>query len=188
MGQFTKNYFIMMVLVLFFSTSIFSVQDIQWTDPSQLLNKHRFSIMGKYIYVKHTVLGVDSQWASDLYQAHLYAINKCSGDGHQFNVDGKMVSCKHKNSIRDYKTSFCQLIHSMQAKGFDESKSIIFRGPHTILDGEHRIACCLHLGLLVPCKDFLKIGLSATFSEALIEIVQPTISQPNCAFVVPTKL
>ena len=92
MGQFTKNYFIPIVLGLFlsvFSTAIFSVQDIQWTDPSYLLNKHRFSIMGKYIYVKHTVLGVDSQWASDLYQAHLYAINKCSGDGQQFDVDWK---------------------------------------------------------------------------------------------------
>ncbi len=156
MGQLTKNYFISIILGLFlfiFSTVVFSVQDIQWTDPSHLLNKHRFSIMGKYIYVKHTVLGVDSQWASDLYQAHLYAINKCSGDGHQIDVDGKMVLCKHKNSIRDYKTSFYQLIHSMQAEGFDALKSIVFRGPHTILDGEHRVACSLWFNLLVPCKD-----------------------------------
>ena len=145
----TQIRYTMLTLLLFFP--LFA-QDIYYAQPTDLLNKHRLSIVGKYIFVKHHLLNVKSKWADEIYYAHLYAINKCSGDRHQLNPDGEMIAIQNKNNIEAYKKAFHHLITSMKSKGFDASESVIFQGANTILDGEHRLACSLYLQLLVPCK------------------------------------
>ena len=115
----TQIKYTMLTLLLFFPLL---AQDIYYAQPTDLLNKHRLSIMGKYIFVKHHLLNVKSTWANEIYHAHLYAINKCSGDGHQLNPDGEMIAIQNKNNIEAYKKAFHHLITSMKSKGFDASE------------------------------------------------------------------
>jgi len=141
-----------LALLAFFSFVTLLGQDIDYVHPTDLLNKHRFSVMGKVIFAKRRLLNAKSTWADEVYGAHLYAINQCSGDEYQLNLQEEMVSVPRKNNIDDYKKTFESLITSMRSKGFDAVRSVLFKGANTILEGEHRLACSLCLDLLVPCK------------------------------------
>lgn len=145
-----KNRFLLFVFFLTLTSPLITLT-VKYKDPSELLSKHRFSVMAKYIYAKNVFLDTHSQWAADVYYSHLFAINKCSGDNQRLNIEGKPEPVKSKNNIQEYQQSFHELINSMTRDGFDNSRSIIFEGDHTFLDGEHRLACSLYLNLKVPC-------------------------------------
>lgn len=103
-------------------------------DPLELLTPERFDLAIKYLYARHRELGVQSNWARELYHAHIRAFSGgtcCEGDGTKQNID-------------DYFRAFDGLLDAVKAGGFDPARSLvpIARG-NVLIDGAHRAAACL---------------------------------------------
>ncbi len=116
------------------------------TDPVNLINKHRFSVMAKFIYASLYDIQARTNWHKELYTEHLRYWNNCNGD------PGK-VNCNM------YLQSFENLLKSLKENGFDKQKSVIpmsymskYPGTLSIEDGEHRVGACLYYKIPVVIK------------------------------------
>jgi len=113
-------------------------------DPILLLNTNRFDLMAKYIYAKNRLLGVESDWATQLYDDHIRVFN-----GHHEN-DGS-----GKKTIFDFLKAFDLLLDGIKDNGFDESISLVpIDNQNVIIDGAHRLAACLLYNKPVHCVRF----------------------------------
>jgi len=102
-------------------------------EPRDLLNPFRFDLVAKYIYARHKILNIDSQWALRLYTEHLRVFNGIA------EPDGS-----GKTGVTEFVSSFNNTLNSIYTAGFVAKKSLIPVGHNYILlDGSHRVAACL---------------------------------------------
>lgn len=102
-------------------------------DPLELLSPNRLDLMARIIYIRHKLLGHGQEWGTQVYHNLLRSWHKDCYVG-----DGR------KNTFTDSLKHFDDLILDMQANGYQRSKGIIPHVGDTVVDGAHRLACCLY--------------------------------------------
>jgi FkbM family methyltransferase len=109
-----------------------------------LLAPARLDIMAKYLYALHHAMGTPTAWSAHVYREHLRVWNQFrEGDA------------SGKSSFEDYRESFDRLLKSMSEHGFDESMGLLpVDRDNVIIDGAHRLAAALALGLPVKVARF----------------------------------
>lgn len=94
--------------------------------------KNRFDIKIKLLYLK------DREKWSYLYFYHLLLW----GGGKIYEWDGS------KSCYSDFLTAFDTTLHSIKENGFKgKIKAILYNDDIYPIEGAHRIACCIHLGV-----------------------------------------
>ena len=112
---------------------------IEEVDPRVLLCPKRLDIAAKYLYLclqeKHR------SHAEDLYNEHIRCMTK-----------GAFIEpYSDKKSAKDFIRQFDDLYAKMQAEGYGDNFSPIpVDKNYRIMDGAHRVAVCLKLGIRVP--------------------------------------
>ncbi len=129
-------------------------------EPKVLVTPMRFDIMAKYIYAVHHELNVQSDWAVRLYDEHLHVWNNrkecCPTDIFHYYCAKEYVA---KDGIESYLRTFNTLLNSIKTDGLDTDKSIVPIGnDRSLIDGAHRVACCLVYGRPVTCEVFRDRG------------------------------
>ncbi len=112
-------------------------------DSRDLITASRLDVFSKIDYVRTYLDGYPTSWSRAIYRSYLHA-TKPSGD---FNENGT------KFSIQDYERDFIELIKSCRESGFDSSISKIPVSKRGIVDGSHRLAISLCLGLKPEVED-----------------------------------
>lgn len=114
--------------------------------PEQLLSPNRFDVAIKYSYLKYMNLGVNVNWAKQMYIDHISAFSNgkfCEGD------------FSGKGSIDKYLAVFDAIANSIRQHGFNEKDSLLpLSSEKVIIDGSHRLAACLYYKCNVPCLLF----------------------------------
>ena len=100
---------------------------------SNLLTPNRLDIVAKYLYVKYRELGIESQFANDLYLEHIKAFNGFVENDESQKI-GKEAFLK----------SFDSIIDSIKEGGFNENNIVPLAKDQTIIDGAHRVACSIY--------------------------------------------
>ena len=117
------------------------LQQITVDPRTLLLNPRRFDLIPKYIYARHRTMGVQSDWATRLYDEHLRAFN----DYNEGDRSGKIG----KQAFFD---AFHEILGSIEERGFVADESLVPVSPSgTVIDGAHRVAACAVAGRPVSC-------------------------------------
>ena len=142
-------------------------------DPLLFLNSSRFDILAKYIYGLLLLKERETSYGEDLYYNHLKVWNDCQhGDG--------------KKGIEEYKSSFKELLSSIQKEGFNPQKSKVYStADYRLINGGHRAAACILLHKPICFseggkgqtnvdykyfknkKNFVKEGLEAKYCDSI---------------------
>ena len=103
-----------------------SVQAINYVTPM------RADIMAKYVYAIFLKDNIESEWGKELYNKHIYAINKFE------------EHYPEKNNLDGFIKAFHNIIQSIREKGFNQYISTIpVDKQGNICNGAHRLAACL---------------------------------------------
>jgi hypothetical protein len=112
---------------------------VSWVPAQDLLVPQRLDLAVKLMYADWTRRQIDCDFARRLYLEHLRVFNGCvEADG-----SGKITA-------EQFCASFDALIADVTATGFREDAVIPVSEDGVVLDGAHRVAVCLALGLPVP--------------------------------------
>ncbi len=118
-----------------------AASDIKWINPLELLHPERLDIVVKAMYA-NSILGKptsnSSISAEENYLNHIL-----------YRTGGKEPGDEvRKGSLDQFQQQFIELIHSMQAHGFDPKHPIpVAKRTGIILNGAHRLAVALCLGI-----------------------------------------
>ena len=116
-------------------------QSINWLDSYELLSLNRFDIAFKLFYLNYRYKC--SKLAKELYRSHINIIT---------NGTFKEFGNSSKDSFESYLNDFNLIYESIKKKKFDKTISLIpinSKGS-ILLNGAHRIASAIHLGVKVP--------------------------------------
>lgn len=106
--------------------------------PKSLVTARRLDIAVKWRFFRHLVGGNDR----DSERVYRWHIDQRSGN----RIRAGVATDRWKRSLDDYVEAACRLVGSM-AFGFDPAFPIPVDPDGEILDGSHRLACALALGL-----------------------------------------
>lgn len=107
------------------------IMRIEANSLTNLLMPERLDILIKYLYIQSYIENKDTKFYLDLYKKHIALRTGGEED--------------HKKNLNDFVQEFNSLIKSIQENGFDKRYPIpvsIENG--IILNGAHRLACCLY--------------------------------------------
>ena len=126
----------------------------QWEhDPRRLLHPHRFDVAAKMIYAKFQLWLGACDWPRRVYVEHLRVLNNC------------WEASPPKRSSDDFEQAFVRLLTSMANDGFDSTHGTIAVGcDGALLNGAHRLAACIALGVPALITSYPRAGLN--FSAA----------------------
>jgi len=117
--------------------------------PISILKSDRIDIIAKYLYARdyYKFQGKISKSVYNLYIEHIRTLNNfVESDGRKFGT-------------AQFIESFNQILSSISLIGFSDELSVVPVGPGgDILDGAHRTAACLALGIPIPLLRFLLIS------------------------------
>lgn len=123
--------------------------------PEQLLSAHRFDVIIKYLYLKYKNLGVNANWAKQIYADHISAFS--DGRFREGDFSGK-------DSLENYLSVFDSIANSIKHSGFNEENSLLpLSNEKIIIDGSHRLAACLYYKSEVSCLLFETKSLKYNF-------------------------
>ena len=93
--------------------------------PIDLLNAQRFDVTAKYLYARHRELGVKSNWAQEVYEAHLKVSSNlqeslCTPNSLIFDCAKEYI---RKSGLQDHLNAFHLTLDSIKYSGFDTNKS-----------------------------------------------------------------
>lgn len=108
--------------------------EVKKMKPIDLLTPNRFDLLAKYIYVKFSVMNIESSFGKEIYLEHIKAFN-----GFMENDESQ------KMGKEAFLSSFDVVINSMKEKGFQDDSIIPLATNTTIIDGAHRLATALYL-------------------------------------------
>lgn len=111
--------------------------------PFQLITPSRLDVFARTAFARAIVSGAPEKFGRDLYIDFL----SHSSPREYFAENG------HKVSLEDYIREFRKLIESMKSSGFDESLGKIPVSAGSIVNGAHRLATALVLGLDVAIEN-----------------------------------
>lgn len=139
-------------------------------NSKDLLTTNRFDVLAKLDYLKNIQYSDKSDWSKRVYLEHIKAFNNF----HEQDGSGK-------NSDQEFLKRFNELYDSIKKKGCNKDISIIpIDKDGVIIDGAHRLACAINLGLDVYCwvtnisakkypyKYFIDRGFSNKYVDYLI--------------------
>lgn len=130
---------------------------IRWVDPIELVSKDRLDIIAKWIYID--CYEKKASYGKDIYLQHLKAITKNSM------VEGGNES---KNGINEFIRQFNTLIIDIKGNGYrDEYLPVPVDNRHRILDGSHRVACCLYYNKKVKIIE-LPVNLRTSYDYSFL--------------------
>jgi hypothetical protein len=110
---------------------------LESVDPAALLTRSRLSLGTKLLVLRS--LKHDDDALNDLYAEHisLFSLGTFSEPGNP-----------EKQSLEAYLAAFRDILRGMRARGFDDSSSVVpLAHDGTLLNGEHRVACAIALGI-----------------------------------------
>lgn len=116
--------------------SPFDKYTIEEIDANQLITPYRIDLMAKLLYIKFKINNLNSDFGKKVYIDHIKAFTNRT-----YNEPGSI----EKNSIDKYLNDFDTLIYDIKENGFSAEKSLVPVGDNNIiLDGSHRVACCIY--------------------------------------------
>ncbi|MBE9064845.1 hypothetical protein [cf. Phormidesmis sp. LEGE 11477] len=107
--------------------------------PLDLMNGARLDVLARYVYARAKLSGIGVAWAQFCYGSML------NGQTNGFARAGEYDP--GKSGLSDYIEQFDRLIESMRARGFAIDELVIPTCDGTIVDGAHRVASAVALGL-----------------------------------------
>lgn len=135
-----------------------------------MLHPSRLDVIARYIYIRAYITGVGQDWGTHVYRNLLESWNPTFYDG-----DG-LKSC-----FPDYLKYFNALIDDIRTNGFQKGRSLIPYTRDTIIDGAHRMACCLYFNSPVEVIEvegerqvqdaatLLRIGMDPVAVEQMVQ-------------------
>lgn len=135
-----------------------------------LVSASRLDVFSKTDFVESRVRGYQTSWSRTLFREYLRATRP----------DGKFSENNTKFSLEDYEIEFIRLIDSMRVDGFDSTKGRIPVGKSGIINGAHRLATAICLGIDVEIEEsseedqvydfhfMRRIGLSNVFRQQMV--------------------
>ena len=116
-------------------------QSITWYKSEDLLSRNRFDLAFKLFYLKYK--NKCPELSRELYKSHIYAIT---------NGSFKEFGNTSKNSFKLFMDEFDSIYNSIYENQFDPSISLIpiTKDEGIILNGSHRVASSINLGIKVP--------------------------------------
>lgn len=114
---------------------------VEHRNPLDLLTSNRLDILARYEFISRFLCGQCVDYGKHVYLSVISAWHSLSGgfDPGKFSMD-------------DYVQSFAEMAMSMREDGFDSERSLIPIVDGTIVDGAHRVAAALALGIdSLPC-------------------------------------
>lgn len=105
----------------------------------KILNGKRFDLFAKYIYLKHYLLDIKSDWYIRLYKDHILVFN------------GGWEHPGFKKDPEDFVTSFNSLIKSVSENGYNPiCNEIQINSNNILLNNAHRFIIAYHLAMWPP--------------------------------------
>ena len=115
---------------------------MHWDVPKKLVSAHRLDVFARTDFVRSRISGLGETWSRDLYKNFL----------HVNGVDGSEKENNIKSTMSEYIRSFEKLIDSMHTEGFDDSLGCIPLSDYGIVNGAHRLAVAIELGIPVTTE------------------------------------
>ena len=106
-----------------------------------LLSTTRLDVVARIPLARALITGQGLTWGIYVYSEYLKAMT-----GGNYAEDGKI-------SLADYVREYCELVNSIQAKGFDPNLGEIPTVQGKIVNGAHRLATCISLDISVVCSE-----------------------------------
>lgn len=117
---------------------------VRWVETRSLLCSERLDVLARWAFARSVLNGHGVAFGEELYRTLLL---RQSDDFSRGTDPGK-------SDISSYLASFRELLQDMSVRGFDPTRSVLPVCGRTIVDGAHRLAAALALGLeRVPCID-----------------------------------
>lgn len=110
--------------------------------PQDLLSSNRLDVMARLDYAESRITGTYNPWATRLYRSFLLAADPT----------GKFGEDELKFSIDDYESEYVSVIDSLMHHGFDPEISRVPVGRAGLINGAHRVAASLALGIPVEIE------------------------------------
>jgi len=115
-------------------------------NPRTLIDEKRMDIVVRYIYAKAFFENKGMDRAEKLYRKLIYAVNRgeepLTNSSHAYFSD-----YSQKKGLEDFEKSFQSLLVSMKEKGFQKECFIPLGADGKMLNGAHRLAAALALGI-----------------------------------------
>ncbi len=118
----------------------------EFVSPNELFDIDRLDIVIKYLYINAFITNNNIEYYKEIYKKHIYR--------RTFGFEGS------KRKIDDYLFEFDKLINSVKTKGYLGEPIPISNINTGIIDGAHRLACCLYFNIDIPVKYVNKKALS----------------------------
>ena len=127
-------------------------------EPISLLNPNRLDIVAKYVYLE--LKDKCPEYARSLYLDHIRAMTK----------GAFFEPFSDKTTKEKFLTSFESVYEDIKANGYrDENGPIPADKNMCILDGAHRVAACLKLGIKVPVAIYQIEAVNDVYDQAFFE-------------------
>lgn len=131
--------------------------EIEWVDANTLITKERIDLIAKLMMLRNLSGEVCLDFYEKIYVTHIEAFSLGT-----FQEPGDV----NKSSTDDYIRTFRELYENISLNGFDDNISIVPVGKdNVILNGSHRTAIAVFLGIKIPVIRFnhLSANYSLTF-------------------------
>ena len=123
------------------------------TEPSTLLAENRMNVVVRYIYAKAFLEDKDFGRARELYRKLIMAENNAE-EPLTNSVYAYFTDYTQKKGLDDFEESFQKLLISMKKNGFQKEHFIPVGADGVMINGTHRLAAALALGLNVWAVKF----------------------------------
>ena len=118
------------------------------TEPSTLLAENRMNVVVRYIYAKAFLENKNFEKARELYRKLIVAENRAE-EPLSNSVYAYFSDYSRKKGLDDFEESFQKLLISMKENGFQKEHFIPVGADGVMINGTHRLAAALALGLNV---------------------------------------
>lgn len=117
---------------------------VHWVETRSLLCSERLDVLARWAFARSLLNGHGIAFGEELYRTLLVRQSD----------DFRRGADPGKSDILSYLASFRELLQDMATRGFDPARSVLPVCGRTIVDGAHRLAAAVALGLeRVPCVD-----------------------------------
>lgn len=137
-------------------------------NPHTLIDEKRMDIVVRYIYAKAFLENKGMDRVKKLYRKLIYAVNRgeepLTNSSHAYFSD-----YTQKKGLEEFEKSFQELLISMKEKGFQKEYFIPLGADGKLLNGAHRLAAALALGINVWTVKFELLQGNKFFFEYTCE-------------------
>lgn len=126
--------------------------------PQALIDEERLDVIVRYLYANEIINGEEDGSAKDLYEKMFMTLNRATEPTDHF-LFRYFSDYSSKQGIDEFKKSFRDLIFSMKDEGFRRECFIPLDRNGRMMNGSHRCAAALALGIDVWAKRYPVSGV-----------------------------